>query len=326
MRKVTMPQLVLEFHEAAFASYVEENLKELLNKYCADQESCEYLQQLMIDARDPSKNTSLVIRPIEGLAKVVHSIDSIKGKYPRKDWKPLEKSLKAVFNYSYLFVQGNNSKKWDSGQYIELMIGAGLKYCPYCNCTLIEAYPTRMGKMHKGPLDHFYDKGAYPYLSLSIYNLIPVCDQCNREKGAAQVALSTHSHPFFDDFHELVYFEVTDEPFDALFGNQKKCTIQLCSFEKERSPNAINLADDVELVSRYNSGGGQIAREIYDKGVKYRKMTMVDYRKLADIKGLSLIDLCADEFGVKPDGSDINGKHYGKMRHDLMPESLKELR
>lgn len=326
MRKVTMPRAVLESHKTAFATYVEDGLKELLNEYRADQESCEYLQTLMIDPQNPFRLNSIVIRSIEELAEVVNSIETLKRTFLGKDWKPLEESLKKVFNYTYQFVQGHNSQKWTSGQYIKHMIDAGLVYCPYCNCNLIEVYPTCSGKIHKGPLDHFYDKDAYPYLALSIYNLIPVCDQCNREKGTSQVSLATHSHPFFDDFHELVYFEVADKPFDALYGNQRKCKIKLRSLGKERSTNAIKSADYVELVSRYNFGGGPIAREIYDKGVRYRGMTMVDYRNLANMKKMSLVDLCADEFGVRPDGADINRRHYGKLRNDLMPESLKKLR
>lgn len=34
----------------------------------------------------------------------------------------------------------------------------------------------------KFQFNHFYDKGTYPYLALSFYNLIPSCSTCNSSK------------------------------------------------------------------------------------------------------------------------------------------------
>ena len=45
-------------------------------------------------------------------------------------------------------------------------------------------------------LDHFFPKSDYPYLSHSIFNLIPVCGVCNRRKSNGDVSLSNHYHPY----------------------------------------------------------------------------------------------------------------------------------
>lgn len=320
MRKVKMPLLALKRHEKAFATYVEDGLKRLLNSYRCNNAYCEYLRCLMINPNDSSKKRSIVIRNVKDLASVVNAVDLVKVKYhPRGGWAKLEQSLKKLFNYTYRFVKGHNSEKWDSGQYIKMMIEKGLAYCPYCNRHELEAYTTSDGKSHKGPLDHFYDKDRYPYLALSIYNLIPACDSCNHEKLTAQTSLISHSHPFYDDFHELVAFSVLD-PLTALYGNQTRCEVELCSKRKKRSSAAEKLASDIELVSRYNAeDGGRVAHDILKKGVRYRGWTINNYRKLAKMKRMSLDEIYVDEFGVKSDGSDINLQPYGKLRNDLMP-------
>ena len=298
-----IPRSVLIRHKEAFADDVENSLNNLIVQYAHVKEYCEYIRCLMIAPNESFKKKSIVIRNVMELARVVSAVDSVKGRYPRKGWSRLEKDLKRVFNYTYRFVKGNNSKRWDTGQYIQMMIDAGLIYCPYCNCHPLEAYPTGGGKTHKGPLDHFYDKARYPYLALSIYNLVPVCDQCNHEKLTKPTSLGSHTHPFHDDFHNLVVFSVQD-PLKALYGNT--CKIELCPLQEKRSPEAVKLACDIKLVNRYNAGAGrQIAHSVLDKGAKYRKYSINAMQRLAKIKRMSLEELYADEFGVKPDGTDI---------------------
>ena len=89
---------------------------------------------------------------------------------------------------------------------------------------------------------------------------------------------------------------------------------------KKRSFAAENLAGDVRLVNRYNAGvGRQIAHSVLDKGKKYRAWSTMKLLRLAKAKGMSMEELYTDEFGVKPDGTDINQRQYGKLRNDLMP-------
>ncbi len=47
--------------------------------------------------------------------------------------------------------------------------------CYYCNIDFVNTYNTKNGKKNKFTLDHYFDKSTYPYLALSLYNLIPSC-------------------------------------------------------------------------------------------------------------------------------------------------------
>ena len=52
--------------------------------------------------------------------------------------------------------------------------------CYYCNIDFINIFKTRNKKLLTGyTLDHIANKAKYPYLALSLYNLIPVCYICN---------------------------------------------------------------------------------------------------------------------------------------------------
>lgn len=324
MRKVKIPLTILKRHRSAFESYVEGELKSLISKFHQNKAYCEYLRCLMIVPADPVRKKSIVVRNVKALSCVVSAVNAIKEKYSSQSWSMLEKELRRVFNYNSCFVRGKKASGWTTGDYIAAMINAGLLYCPYCNCHPLEVYPTSGGKTHKGPLDHFYDKARYPYLALSIYNLIPVCDQCNHEKLTTLMSLNTHSHPFADDFHDLVEFSASGEPLDALFPAQERCTVALCSKHKKRSQAALKLAHDVELINRYNAGdGGLVVHDILSKGERYRTWTIREYLNLARTKGITVSEVYEEEFGVKSDGTDINMRQYGKLRYDLMPQSVR---
>jgi len=52
--------------------------------------------------------------------------------------------------------------------------------CPYCN----RNYIVNVGKSGTTTqLDHFFDKSTYPYLVISLYNLVPSCSTCNQKKS-----------------------------------------------------------------------------------------------------------------------------------------------
>jgi len=99
--------------------------------------------------------------------------------------------------------------------------------CYFCNIEYINKFTTHNKKVKNGfTLDHYLDKGKYPYLALSLYNLIPSCYVCNSKvKGRNEVnTLSPTSSSF--DFHEKVKFKtfmknenlqiVVDEDFSLL--------------------------------------------------------------------------------------------------------------
>jgi len=56
--------------------------------------------------------------------------------------------------------------------------GLRLRICPYCGRSYIYAVE-KGGRVVKPQIDHFLPKSTYPYLALSYFNMIPVCQTCN---------------------------------------------------------------------------------------------------------------------------------------------------
>jgi len=51
--------------------------------------------------------------------------------------------------------------------------------CPYCNRNFITGFTNTNATQVTFQMDHFFPKSKFPYLALSIYNLIPSCPTCN---------------------------------------------------------------------------------------------------------------------------------------------------
>ena len=62
--------------------------------------------------------------------------------------------------------------------FVDYVKRIGAEVCPYCNC-LFTTTVTAKRHRTRPQMDHFRNKSKYPYLALSINNLIPSCGVCN---------------------------------------------------------------------------------------------------------------------------------------------------
>ncbi|WP_268036511.1 HNH endonuclease [Algoriphagus sp. PAP.12] len=78
-----------------------------------------------------------------------------------------------------------------------------VKTCPYCNRQYI--FTIQKGTKNVRPeFDHFYPKSTYPYLALSLYNLIPACPTCNHTKSKDPI----DKNPYIEGFQDNYRFEL----------------------------------------------------------------------------------------------------------------------
>lgn len=96
---------------------------------------------------------------------------------PNRSFTSYMKSLYSSF-------MGDVNKEGEPHAYW-LLEQLGVNVCPYCN----RAYTTTIYKKNKNGIkkvrpdfDHFLSEDKYPLFTLSFYNLIPSCHQCNRLK------------------------------------------------------------------------------------------------------------------------------------------------
>lgn len=77
--------------------------------------------------------------------------------------------------------------------------------CPYCNREYIMTI--KSGKV-KAQLDHYYPKKKYPYLALSIFNLVPCCSICNTAKSNLDTVKDPILYPYEDEFGYDISFDI----------------------------------------------------------------------------------------------------------------------
>ena len=148
--------------------------------------------------------TVLSGKPDELKKRIIDKIPEIT-KRQKKNGEWLTKkqlvSLEDTFNYD------NFRSRTKYGPYT-IAHKLGLNTCPYCNRQYTFTLDPKVGKV-RPEFDHFYNRATYPYLALSFYNLVPSCNICNsRLKGSENFCITSHIHPYLEDFIEDAKFRI----------------------------------------------------------------------------------------------------------------------
>ncbi|WEA00601.1 hypothetical protein [Mucilaginibacter sp. SJ] len=139
--------------------------------------------------------------------------------------------------------------------------------CPYCNFDEIYLTEVNGDDYHYDEdereaeannyqqalldLDHFFPKSRYPFLAISLYNLVPSCHNCNSNfKHTKEFALETHVHPYMTDFEDIFTFSLKTPYVDG----QTYDTLEILYSNKAAYPDfPDNSIKDFRLISRYNT-------------------------------------------------------------------------
>jgi hypothetical protein len=251
----------------------------LLNKYHSDMEDIFYkaveervaktMQQQILDEcktffpksclNDKSTFKDLILMPypkIKNAMKKLSDITTINHKVMKATCfdttvVPI-KEKPHYYIYKELYSNVADSSKNKQSMRVRLVLSLKITVCPYCNREYINA---RGGQASGAQLDHFHNKDDYPFLALSLYNLIPVCSNCNRIK-------STKKGPFasvFDkdmDFHSKLRFDyskdktkvhIIRDPKDIEVDNN----ILLMNIEEAYQIHTLEINNLLELVDAY---------------------------------------------------------------------------
>lgn len=183
----------------------------------------------------------------------------------------------SVFNYDNFIESREN---W--GAY-KLTTELGVTVCPYCNRNYIHTSSTEHGKT-RPELDHFFMKSKYPFLSISLYNLIPSCHICNSSlKGTKDFYLDKHLHPYEEDRIKDFYFEVKyhDDTIEELVADISKFDIQLTALteDPEILKRIENSKKTFQLNELYNLHK-DVAQELLFKSVYYNKTKIEELKSI----------------------------------------------
>ena len=141
-----------------------------------------------------------------------------KGKKKSKELQELYDKLD-IFKSEYIYFY--NSPHWNAYEFQKEL---GVTVCPYCNTNFILIYESSNGRT-RATLDHFFDKGRYPFLAISIYNLIPSCKICNSDfKSKKFTSLATHYSPYEKNITKYIRFrkEIIRDRDEEIFSTESK--------------------------------------------------------------------------------------------------------
>jgi len=200
--------------------------------------------------------------------------------------------------------------------------------CYYCNKDFILNF-NKPKKTSTFQLDHFYDKGKYPYLALSFYNLIPSCSTCNSSKVKGgkdcvkydkEVGKFKHetckipNHENFD-FDQKVKFKLflTDSCKDLNITKKDNIDIKL----KERYSNEYEKYIEVFKLNERYQAHKDIVLEMIKNAELYPESRL---KELQDLTGIPYQEIKKDIFKLIGDEVDLSKEPFSKLKRDMAEE------
>lgn len=194
-----------------------------------------------------------------------------------------------------------------------------VKSCPYCNMhyTLF----AENGKYYKDKLtkfqyDHFFDKAEYPFLSMSIYNLIPSCGVCNQGKSTGHLSLKFH--PYANSIAEQFHFKVIDPL--TLYSGGKKDRIELEFIPDNATAAELKEYNDMFHIHTLYRRHGDIAQEVFDRA--YEETYYLDTSSFKFLSGAASDYMLRLTYGTYMNEHEIEKRPMGKYIQDLRKQAL----
>lgn len=185
------------------------------------------------------------------LEKVIKEIGVLE---KNKDDKKLHEKFESIYNN---FTNREFGRTW--GKKI------GVEICPYCNRSFIYTTPK---KGTRPQYDHYYPKSKYPYLALSMYNLIPCCPVCNNAKNAEDTFDNKSLlYPFEEEYGYDIFFEIeTDEQLCYLgLSNDFNIKIKSRNVEEDLKQKVQNSSKILHIEELYNLHNDYVSKLLRSK-------------------------------------------------------------
>lgn len=268
---------------------------------------------------------------------------SRKKNYPKQQRKIFE-ILRKLFDYDY-FVDGwgweyNKKTKeiksvklydqnilWRAFEFHRRIIETNnLRYCPYCNAEtvfLLNGIMSKSGES-RSHLDHFYPRSAFPYLGVSLYNLIPACAHCNSSMKGDKIPFEAKIfwlNPYAEDFNEVARFRYMKDSWEVILGGDDN-KVEIEVVDGAGGCGAELYAREMNIVTKYNQAYG---REINELPHRLRLAMSVSPSLAADV--LESDDTRYERrymLNCSLDEKHIHAERLSKMTIDLVDQLVGE--
>ena len=240
-------------------------------------------------------------------------------------YKSVNDQLEDVFNYDNFASRKGQGKK---GGGIPLIKAAlkHMRYCPYCNADML--YTIKCddnGKTYKSAFDHFYPKSRYPFLGLSLYNLIPACDRCNSKfkLGMYKEVLGTFN-PYLNDVDSMTRFVLLGLTNEMKLGVESADALRIQLKPRPASTNDVHTSlKNFQSLFRIDDVYGQLYQDVAVQTLQIGEIINESYQE--EIKAHFLnVGICADPvkiiLGAPLKRKEINKYHVAKLKLDLLEQ------
>ena len=188
---------------------------------------------------------------------------------------------------------------------VKLVLESKMLTCPYCNRDYINS---RGDKVSGAQLDHFFSRKKHPIFTLCLYNLIPICANCNRIKSASsQTLVSPFDEEFdFDNKVKFSYLMKGQDAVEVVIRSQDNITnnIELLKLKEAYEIHSTDIQEIIHKSEVYNASQiEEIIESLESRAIAITKSEIKEmiFGKVLDSK----------EFGKRP---------LSKMRYDVLKE------
>lgn len=222
------------------------------------------------------------------------------------------KKEKELLKFIFLYTRWSDKSEADYffGPY-DLTKELGVDVCPYCNRQYVNTILSNGGEGIVRPqIDHFYPKSTYPQFALCLYNLIPVCANCNQRKSSKYEEMT---NPYIQGIHEDAAFSVE---FD-LKSNEWGYQVSL-----KGGADAEKHIKALKLEELYKTAHQDHLDELIEKTDENSSYYYAHLENLLQGEGLSIDrkEFYRFYFGNYPDPKDFHKRPLAKFTHDILKE------
>lgn len=195
-----------------------------------------------------------------------------------------------------------------------------VRFCPYCNAAPIYYHDNANGpQKRKPPCDHFFPQSVFPFLALSLYNLIPACDRCNRIKLDQFSLKKPIAYPHLDDLHQLVAFRPSITSISDLYGNDEEkdsFSIAIVPTNNDRATGrGRQLVEELEMESFYRANFRTEAKDVMIKTAQFTRAYQEYIQRTCSLK--DIFDAQRLLFGTPLRPESIHNHFLAKMILDI---------
>ncbi|MGN0350616.1 MAG: hypothetical protein ACI4ES_03110 [Roseburia sp.] len=217
------------------------------------------------------------------------------------------KNIKSPFDrFHDCFEKVRDTKKNGKKMSVLMTEELGITVCPYCNRDYVNA----RSDTHAGnQLDHFFNRSDYPFLAVSLYNLIPSCGVCNLIKSDQKKNLVS---PFDENYN----FEKNEFYCDESTGE-----IKWENFDKTQIKENVKM---LELKEAYKIHEAKEIKNLLTKRSIYVKSQIDEILKVMNGGGtkpkFTEQDLKEWIYGKPISDEAYKTTPLGKLKHDILKQ------